>query len=391
MATHDGKSGRTGPKGHAKATGRSKRRQTMTDAAPVQPRDALPAFPDRRLLEQQLTAVNRLLSEHEFASVEEANTWLQQQLASGGGTLPLAAPTTPLEEAQEVVYQALQASGARRTALARKALTLSPDCADAYVLLAEAATDPQAARRLYEQGVAAGERALGAETFAKEAGSFWGLVETRPYMRAREGLAHVLWHLGEREAALAHAQDLLRLNPGDNQGIRYVLATWLLAVGDAAAERALEQLLAQYPDEWSAQWAYTQALHAFRRQGAGRQADRALERAVEVNPHVPFYLLGITPFPKELPVAYGMGDEQEAVVYVAQAAQPWLETPGAAEWLARVLLRLARPSLAAPSRGRAPAKPAPAKPAPAKPAPATSEAPARQSSRPRQPRRPRAP
>jgi tetratricopeptide (TPR) repeat protein len=245
-------------------------------------------------------------------------------------------------------------------ALARKALTISPDCADAYVLLAEAATDPQAARRLYEQGVAAGERTLGAETLTQEQeeGYFWGLVETRPYMRAREGLAHVLWHLGEREAAIAHAQGLLHLNPGDNQGIRYVLAAWLLTVSDAAAEQALEQLLAQYPDEGSAQWAYTQALQAFRRHGAGHRADRVLERALESNAHVPFYLLGIAPFPDELPVAYGMGDEQEAVVYVAQAAQPWLEMPGAAEWLARVLLRLARPALTAqaPSRARASTK-----------------------------------
>jgi tetratricopeptide (TPR) repeat protein len=335
--------------------------------------------------------VSRLLSEHEFASVEEANAWLQQQLASGEGTLPLAAPTTPLEEAQEVVYQALQASGARRAALARKALTISPDCADAYVLLAEVATIPQEARRLYEQGVAAGERALGAETLTQEQeeGYFWGLVETRPYMRAREGLAHVLWHLGEREAAIAHAQGLLRLNPGDNQGIRYVLATWLLAVGDAAAEPALDQLLAQYPDEWSAQWAYTQALQTFRRHGAGRQADRVLERALEVNPHVPFYLLGITPFPDELPVAYGMGDEQEALVYVAQAAQPWLETPGAAEWLARVLLRLARPALTAqpPSKARVSTKRTTATSGTLTPS-TSSTSPAKRSTQSHQPRQP---
>jgi tetratricopeptide (TPR) repeat protein len=397
MATHDGKAGRTGAKG---------RRKSTPDAAHAQLPDALfDALPDRRLLERELTAMSRLLSQRDFASIEEANAFMQD--------LPRTEPSTALEQAQEVVYLALQTHGARRVALAHKALTLSPDCADAYVLLAEAATDPQEARRLYEQGIAAGERALGVEMLTalrQEEGAFWGLVETRPYLRAREGLAHVLWHLGERAAAIEQGQALLHLNPGDNQGIRYLLATWLLAVGDAEAEVALEELLAQYPDEWSAHWAYTQALQAFRRHGAGRQADQALKRALEVNPHVPLYLLGVLPFPEEWPATYGMGDEQEAVVYLAQAAEPWLETPGAAEWVATVMLRLAGPALAAQSTGRAsttraartpgtstttksPASKSPASKSPASKSPASkspaSKSPAHRSTRPRQPRRPR--
>lgn len=337
MATRKGTSGQTGRRG---------RRKSTDEAVQAEFPDLLA---DRRLLEQELTAMSRLLSQHDFASIEEANAFLQQLLERGGGQLPRTKPTTALEEAQEVIYQAFQAPVAQRTALARRALTISPDCADAYVLLAEATTDPQEARHLYEQGVAAGERALGAETFTQEAGHFWGLVETRSYMRAREGLAHVLWHLDAQAAAIEHAQALLYLNPNDNQGIRYALASWLLEVRD---EEALEQLLAQYPDEWSAHWGYTQALLAFRRHGAGRRADSALKRALQINPYVPLYLLGITALPKQSPAAYGMGDEQEAIVYAAEAAQPWLETPRAAEWVVTVMLRLAAPALAAQSRAR---------------------------------------
>lgn len=37
-------------------------------------------------------------------------------------------------------------------------------------------------------------------------GHFWGILETRFYMRARAGLAEALWELGERDAAiLGHA------------------------------------------------------------------------------------------------------------------------------------------------------------------------------------------
>ncbi len=91
---------------------------------------AEPPLPDRRLMEQQMSAITRLLAAREFASIEEANAYLREALAEG--TLPTPAPATPLEEAQEVIYQALEARGKRRLDLARTALTISPDCADAY-------------------------------------------------------------------------------------------------------------------------------------------------------------------------------------------------------------------------------------------------------------------
>jgi len=305
-----------------------------------------PSLPDRRLMEQQMSAITRLLAEREFGSIEEANAYLREALVQG--ILPTPAPTTPLEEAQEVISQALEASGKRRLDLARKALTISPDVADAYVLMAEAATTPEEARRLYEQGVQSGERALGPGALTEDAGHFWGIVETRPYMRARQGLAEVLWHLGERSAAIAHLQDMLRLNPGDNQGLRYTLASWLLTVGD---DTALEQLLAGYPDEAGARWAYTRALLTFRRQGSGIAADRALQQALQANPHVPAYLLGAKPFPAQPPDHYGLGDDNEAVVYLAEAAEGWLETPEAPEWLAAALTHL-RPSSSPPKPRR---------------------------------------
>ncbi len=61
-----------------------------------------PALPDRRLMEQQMVAITRLLAEREFASIEEANAYLQEALVEG--TLPTPAPATPLEEALEVIY-----------------------------------------------------------------------------------------------------------------------------------------------------------------------------------------------------------------------------------------------------------------------------------------------
>ncbi|MGA8350145.1 MAG: hypothetical protein WB773_20310, partial [Isosphaeraceae bacterium] len=135
---------------------------------------------------------------------------------------------TPLSKAQDLMYKAFESHDPmERVELAKKALELSPDCADAYVLLAEQTKRRKEALELFEKGVAAGERALGPEAFQEHVGHFWGLIETRPYMRAREGLASLLWTVGRRHEAIGHLQDMLRLNPNDNQGVRDTLAGWL--------------------------------------------------------------------------------------------------------------------------------------------------------------------
>jgi len=186
----------------------------------------------------------RLLEGHEFESIEEANAFLQQLLEEGGGRLPESEPDTPERKAQELIYQAHEARSRKgRAELARQALEIYADCADAYVLLAEECSDLTQAAELLAQGVAAGERALGPEFFREEAGGFWGITRSRPYMRARRELAETLWKLERRDEAIAHARELLRLNPNDNQGIRDSLAPWLV---ETDRDEELKALLKQY-------------------------------------------------------------------------------------------------------------------------------------------------
>jgi len=120
-------------------------------------------------------------------------------------------------------------------------------------------------------------------------------------------------------------------------------------------DAALADLLGQYPDEGSATWAYTRALAAFRRRGAGGSADAALREALTTNPFVPAYLLGLKKLPRQLPAYVGFGDENEAVAYIAEAAETWLTSPQALAWLATVVARDAPPP--APARLRRPRRP----------------------------------
>lgn len=297
------------------------------DAPPTTRRGGLP---DRRVAERVLAEIGRFVERSEFDNPEEANKAIQERFVGSLDEIPSTA-ATPLEKAQDIVYRAVEARGRRRTQLARKALELSADCADAYVVLAEQAGDPDTARDLYLQGVAAGERALGPRVFDEEAGHFWGIVETRPYMRARFGLAQCLEELGRVEEAIGHYQELLRLNPSDNQGVRDGLLPALLRAGRDGEAGALLQ---QFEDDVSAAWKYGWALWAFRREGDSRVARDRLRAAVRANRHVPKYLTGKAEWPGPLPDSYASGSEDEAAICVHELGGAWRATPGADRWLA---------------------------------------------------------
>ena len=246
-----------------------------------------------------------------------------------------------IAEAQQVMYDAWdQTSSRARVTLARKALKISPLCADAYVLLAEEeAKSANEALEYYRKRVEVAEQALGAKGFREYAGHFWGFLETRPYMRARAGLAAALSTLGDVDGAISHYQAMLTLNPNDNQGIRYLLARCLMRKGNA---EALKKLLEQYDEDGSALWVYTRALVAFRENGASeKKGDELVRKAWRANRHVPAVLAGRK---KAKPSASGyvtMGGEDEAAHYVEEWGFDWHTTPGAVDWLTGIVAEIA--------------------------------------------------
>ena len=159
-----------------------------------------PALPDRRTMEAYLAAI------------------------AGGGRDDAVA------RAQEVMYERLgqddvpiargpRSQGARHLAALRGRLQ-SPG---------RGSGDPgRGSRPRRAPALEAGELALGPQGFEEYDGHFWGFLETRPYMRARHGLALTLLKLGEEAVAMEHFRVMLKLNPNDNQGIRYLLLGSLL-------------------------------------------------------------------------------------------------------------------------------------------------------------------
>ncbi len=288
-------------------------------------------LPPRVGAETMMADLSRIMQEQDFANLDDAQRFMNRLLEEGGGQLPLSLSQSPAALAQDLAYQAWDAPTDRKAAaLAREALSLSPDCTDAYNVLAEtAAASPEEACDYYQQGVEAGVRQLGEKFFAANKGHFWGMIETRPYMRARQGLADCLWAMRREEESIAHSEAMLDLNPNDNQGIRDVLLSRYLALGnDAGAER----LFRQYKDDWSAAFLWSRVLLDLRR-GDHVTAKAALLAAMEYNSHVASFLTGKKKLPAQLPETYSSGSRDEAALYMASFAESWLVSSNALEWL----------------------------------------------------------
>jgi tetratricopeptide (TPR) repeat protein len=281
-------------------------------------------------LEKVMASLSQIFGGKDFLSDAELDAFLDSKIASG--EIPPSAALDPLDEAQSLIYEAWNSEGPQKTELARRALDLSKDCADAYVILAESdAKTEEAALGLFRKGVEAGQRAIDPGLFARSAGKFWDIMETRPYMRARLGLAECLWDLGKKEESLGHLRELMRLNPADDQGVRYILLQCLLESG---ADEELGALLDRYGKDTSPEIRYTHALWLFRREGPGPAAGARLKEAIRANPHVPAYLLKRKKFSDRVPASAHEGSEEEAEAYASGAADAWHRTLGALDWLA---------------------------------------------------------
>lgn len=299
--------------------------------------------------ERASARVARLLEGRSFESLDDLNAELGAARTAGLFDLPPDAAAgralTPQERAQELAYDAMEADGRLRIKRARQALAISPDCADAWLLLAEAASTSELARERYEEAVAAGVRALGDDRFAELEGEFWGHLETRPYMRARLGLAGVLRSLGCDDEAVEHYRALLRLNPGDNQGVRYLLVAALLDMGRNAEAGAL---LDEHEPDMGALWPYARMVWTFRVEGDTAAARAAFDRALRANPHAIAYLLDPDAMPFSRPPHFALGSPEEGV-YVAETLGGALDaTGGARAWLLSQAVR------AHPRRSRKP-------------------------------------
>lgn len=278
--------------------------------------------------EKDLAKLVELIKKQGFESPEEINDFLKNFQGQSLDDIPKA--TDKKGRAQDLVFEAYEQPVTKGKKLVKQALELDPDNTEAYNYLASIEKNIDKAIKLYEKAIEIGEKVLGKEFFKEEKGFFWGLIETRPYMRAKAGLADCLYAKKETDKAIEIYEEMMELNPRDNQGVRYFLSTLLLSKNDLIK---FQNFIDKSEEEDSAVWNFNKALYQFKKSGQSVKSDKELLKAYKNNSYVIDYMIGAKEMPEKLPQYIGRGDENEAVSYVNDAWRVWKETDGALEWL----------------------------------------------------------
>ena len=244
---------------------------------------------------------------------------------------PGAASMPPEELAQELVWDAIDApTPKQQLALLTEALRIHPGNLEARrMILDYSKLSPYEQIPVLRELVELNATALGPEIFVTGHKLFWGLIETRPYMRARHSLAFALRSSGQLSEAAAEFAAMLDLCEDDNPGHRYSLLPLLLRLGRLNEARTL---LSKHSDEEMPVFSWCRALERFL-SGDLAEARRAVDNAKELNPHLPAFLLGRKPVPKTPPYSYCPGEESEAQCFAADLKDTWKAHPAAVTWL----------------------------------------------------------
>ncbi|MDA3911195.1 MAG: tetratricopeptide repeat protein [Bacteroidales bacterium] len=278
--------------------------------------------------EKELAKLMGEIKKQGLETTDEINDFLKN--IQGQSLHDLPERTDKKGRSQDLVYEAYEQSISKGKKLVKQALELDPNNSDAYNYLASIETSIDKAIMQYEKAIKAGEKTLGKKFFKEEKGYFWGMLETRPYMRAKAGLADCLYAKKEVDKAIEIYEEMLKLNPNDNQGIRYLLSTLLLSKDDLTK---FELFIKNGEDEDCAVWNYNNALYSFKKLGRTVKTGKILMDAYKSNEFVIDYMLGMKKMPDEQPQYIGRGDENEAVSYVNGSWTIWDKTEGAFDWL----------------------------------------------------------
>lgn len=281
-------------------------------------------MPTEQIMQETLEEIQS----QNFETMEEINEFLNKRLSTSA---PKKVPKTNKDRAQQLVYDAMEVQGPKRYKLAEEAINLDPNCVDAYVILIENTTSLQKALKLSEKAMKIGENELGKAFFVENKGHFWGLLETRPYMRAKAQYADFLYQLGKINEAIQQYEEILVLNPNDNLVARYVLFSLYLEKGEFSKAA---RLLNQYEEE-SAHGLYNKLILELLKNGFSAKAAKLLKDGKKQNPHVPPFLTGEKRLPKHMPDYHGWGDENEAIIYVDAHLHLWKKIEGLKEWLTK--------------------------------------------------------
>jgi tetratricopeptide (TPR) repeat protein len=274
--------------------------------------------------------LQRLLESQDFKSKEEVEKFM-------GGLMGKPVPSFPKEsltikeQAQDLIFEAYELPDDKGYELALKALQMDPECIEAYEYLGSLEPITETAIVYYKYGVEIGRRIFANNYLKDSIGHFWMIHETRPFMRCLQAYADCSSIIGRYFDSIAVFEEMIKLNPNDNQGVRDQLLLYLIKINDLNKFRKYDKM---YKDDLSAFISFNRVLFAFKTEGSSPNSNGLLNKAIKSNRYVIPKLISKT-INKAFPEVYGVGDENEALFYCYFAHKIWHETAGAIDWIKR--------------------------------------------------------
>ena len=219
-----------------------------------------------------------------------------------------------------------------RARLARSALKLDADALDGYLALSTSVETTIEQFALLREAVRRGDALWSDAAKHPEEGFFWYCLDTRPWMRSMHALAVALWDNDGRSEAADLVDKLVRLQPSDSLGARYIGLSWHATLGNWAKVEKILRSCAK-GDDGSTDFLWPRLLNEFR---LGRDAKSALADAMDSDPHVPGRLLDERSAVVDSEWV-SLGSPEEAISYAVYGKEAWASVPGALGWLKTVV------------------------------------------------------
>jgi tetratricopeptide (TPR) repeat protein len=280
--------------------------------------------------DKMMQDLHRLLESQNFKSENEVREFMDGLMGKPIPSFPKESLTIK-EQAQDLIFEAIEQPNEKGYQLALKALKLDPDCIEAYEYLGSLEPISETEILYYKNGIEIGRRIFANNHFKDGVGNFWMIHETRPFMRCMQSYADCLAEMGRYHDSVTVFEEMIKLNPNDNQGVRDQLLIYLIKINEFNKFRKYDKM---YKDDLGACMSFNRALFAFKTEGSSPNSNGYLQKAIKSNKHVVSMLTAKT-IKVYMPEVFGIGDENEAKYYIFFAHKIWHETDGAIDWIKR--------------------------------------------------------
>ena len=222
---------------------------------------------------------------------------------------------TILDDAYELLEKAENAKSKKQAIkYAKEAYEKCPECFDAIIFQCDLEENGIKRMKLLDAGLKTEKNRLIKEKyFDKEnIGHFYGIFETRPYIRGLVIKAEYLLEEGKLRQAESVCNEVLKLNANDNMGARYLLMAIYATLEE---ENDMLKLYKKYPEEDLEMLFPLFAIYY--KNGNDKKAKEYLKRIDKCNQNfVKFFNGTIKESKKVSPGYYSRGDSSEIFMYL---------------------------------------------------------------------------